>query len=67
MRSGECGVRNVFSRRLAHDVQTAHQAGLPCWCVTTGTHTAEQLRAAGADAVYANLNEIAAALASPAT
>jgi len=47
-----------------YDVQTAHQAGLPCWCVTTGTHTAEQLRAAGADAVYANLNEIAGVLAS---
>jgi phosphoglycolate phosphatase-like HAD superfamily hydrolase len=45
-----------------YDVQTAHQAGLPCWCVTTGTHIANELRAAGADAVYANLDEIAAAL-----
>ena len=45
-----------------YDVQTAHQAGLPCWCVTTGTHTADQLVVAGADAVYSNLNEIAVAL-----
>jgi hypothetical protein len=28
-----------------------HQAGLPAWCVTTGTHTADQLRPAGADRV----------------
>jgi HAD superfamily hydrolase (TIGR01509 family) len=45
-----------------YDVQAAHGAGLPCWAVTTGTHNAEQLRAAHADKVFASLNEMAAAL-----
>lgn len=48
-----------------YDIQTAHQAALPCWCVTTGTHNAAELQAARADAVFASLNEIAATLASP--
>jgi len=46
-----------------YDVQTAHQSALPCWCVTTGTHTAEELTLAGADSVYAGLDEIGAVLA----
>jgi phosphoglycolate phosphatase len=37
------------------DVEAAHNGGFACWCVTTGTHTAEQLRAAGADAIFADL------------
>lgn len=45
-----------------YDIQAAHNAGLPCWCVTTGTHTAADLHAAGAEAVYGSLGEIAAAL-----
>ncbi len=53
----------LFVGDSPYDVQTAHQAGLPCWCVTTGTHTAGELHAAHADAVYASLNEVAAALA----
>lgn len=44
------------------DVQAAHNGGLPCWCVTTGTHNAEELRTAGADAVFASLAEIIPAL-----
>jgi phosphoglycolate phosphatase len=44
------------------DVQAAHGAGLPCWAVTTGTHDAEQLRAARADRVFAGLREMAAEL-----
>jgi HAD superfamily hydrolase (TIGR01509 family) len=43
------------------DVQAAHNAGFPCYAVTTGTHTADELRAAGADAVYDNLTTLAAA------
>jgi phosphoglycolate phosphatase len=43
------------------DVQAAHAAGFPCFAVTTGTHTAEELRAAGADAVYDSLLAIGAA------
>ncbi|MSU69297.1 MAG: HAD family hydrolase [Opitutaceae bacterium] len=45
-----------------YDIETAHAAGLPCWCVTTGTHTAAELNAAGADAVLGSLGEVAAAL-----
>jgi HAD superfamily hydrolase (TIGR01549 family) len=45
------------------DIDTGHQGGIPAWCVTTGTHNAEELRAAGADAVFANLAQLQAALA----
>lgn len=45
-----------------YDVETAHNAGLPAWCVTTGTHDAAQLRAAGADGVFPDLREIGRAL-----
>lgn len=37
------------------DLATARNAGLPCYCVTTGTHSAEELRAAGAAEVFADL------------
>lgn len=37
------------------DVEAAHNGGFPCWCVTTGTHDAAQLRAAGADGVFPDL------------
>ncbi len=46
-----------------YDVQTARLAGLACWCVTTGTHNAAELHAAGADEVFANLGEIVTILA----
>jgi phosphoglycolate phosphatase len=44
------------------DVQAAHNGGFACWCVTTGTHTAEQLHAAQADAVFADLTTLHNAL-----
>ena len=47
------------------DVQAAHSAGFPCFAVTTGTHTAEELRAAGADMVYDSLLALAAAEFAP--
>ena len=40
------------------DVQAAHNAGVPCFAVTTGTHTATELRAAKADGVYDSLLSI---------
>ena len=43
------------------DVQAAHNAGFPCFAVTTGTHTHEELSAAGADGVYPSLSAIGAA------
>lgn len=44
------------------DIITAHQAHLPAWCVTTGTHTAAALRKAGVDAVFPGLPALQAAL-----
>jgi phosphoglycolate phosphatase len=44
------------------DVKAAHNGGFACWCVTTGTHDAEQLRAAGAEAVFPDLFALRAAL-----
>jgi phosphoglycolate phosphatase-like HAD superfamily hydrolase len=45
-----------------YDIEAAHNGGLPAWCVTTGTHDAEQLRAARADEIYPNLDGIRTAL-----
>ena len=45
-----------------YDVQAAHNSGLTCWCVTTGTHDAAQLQAAGADAIFPSLSALDAAL-----
>jgi len=42
-----------------YDVQTAHNAGMPAWCVTTGTHTAVELKEAGSDGIYPGLSDIA--------
>ncbi len=44
------------------DVKAAHAGKFACWCVATGTHTIEQLRAAGAEAVYPDLFAVAQAL-----
>ncbi|MCI0433016.1 MAG: HAD family hydrolase [Gemmatimonadetes bacterium] len=44
------------------DVKAAHNGGFACWCVTTGTHTADQLRAAGAEAVFPDLFAVQAAM-----
>ena len=52
----------LFVGDSPYDIQAAHNSRLPVWCVTTGTHTAEELRAAGADAVYRSLDEISAVL-----
>jgi phosphoglycolate phosphatase len=40
------------------DVATARQAGLGFIGVTTGTHTAAELRAEGADRIFADLNAV---------
>ncbi len=44
------------------DLATAANAGFPCYCVTTGTHGAEELRSAGATAVFADLHKLGAAV-----
>jgi HAD superfamily hydrolase (TIGR01509 family) len=45
------------------DVAAARAGGFPCWCVTTGTHTANELHAARAEAVFDDLFAVQAALA----
>jgi phosphoglycolate phosphatase len=37
------------------DVETSKAGGFPSWCVTTGTHSAAELIAAGADKVFSDL------------
>ena len=44
------------------DVETARNAGFPCWGVTTGTHSAEQLAADGAEEIFPDLASIGAKL-----
>lgn len=44
------------------DLATARNAGIPCYCVTTGTHDEAALRAAGATDVYSGLRPLAAAV-----
>ncbi len=45
------------------DIETAHNAELPCYCVATGAHTTEELLAAGAEAAFNSLIELKAAFA----
>ena len=45
------------------DVQAAHNGRLPAWCVSTGTHSAPALQAAGADRVFPDLARLGSALA----
>lgn len=40
------------------DIATAQNIGMTCFCVSTGTHQAEELRAAGADAVFADFFDL---------
>ena len=43
------------------DIETAHNAGLPCYCIATGAHSTEELLAAGAEAAFNSLPELNAA------
>ncbi len=45
------------------DIETAHNAGLPCYCIATGSHSTEELLAAGAGAAFNSLIELKAAFA----
>jgi len=44
------------------DVEAARNGGFACWAVTTGTHSAEELQAARAAAVFSDLFAVQAAL-----
>jgi len=51
----------------AADVQAAHAAGVPCWCVLGGIHDEATLRAAGADLILeGGIGDLPAALAARA-
>lgn len=41
-----------------YDIEAAHAARFPAYCVTTGTHRAAELQAAGADGVFENLTTL---------
>lgn len=45
------------------DIETAHNVGLPCYCVSTGAHSRQELLKTGADAAFNSLVELRAALA----
>lgn len=44
------------------DIQAAHNGGFPCYCVTTGTHSREELTRAGADGVFETLHSLGEAV-----
>ena len=44
------------------DIAVAQNAGLTCYCVTTGAHSIEDLLEAGADAVFGSLTELGQAI-----
>ena len=62
---GELGARPESTLLIGDspfDVKAAHNGGFACWCVTTGTHDAAQLRAAGAENVFPDLFALRAEL-----
>lgn len=42
-----------------YDIEAGRNGGFPCYCVTTGTHSGEELRAAGATGVYDDMTSLA--------
>ena len=44
------------------DIAVAQNAGLTCYCVSTGAHNLEELMEAGADAVFGSLTELGQAV-----
>jgi HAD superfamily hydrolase (TIGR01509 family) len=60
-RIGASAAETVLVGDSPYDIEAAHVIGMRCVCVCTGTHTAEELRAAGVDAVYDNLAALGAA------
>ena len=45
------------------DIKTAHNAGLVCYGISTGAHSVEELKEAGAEAAYKSLVELKTAFA----
>ena len=55
MRLGVAAEEAVLVGDSPYDIEAARHLGIHAPCVTTGTHSAEELRAAGADAIYEDL------------
>ena len=51
--------RIVFIGDSPFDIQAAHCVSRPAYCVTTGTHSKEELVEARADGVYSTMTELA--------
>lgn len=51
--------RILFVGDSPFDIEAAHCVARPAYCVTTGTHSREELIEAGADGVFPNLFELA--------
>lgn len=60
-RMGARAEETVLVGDSPYDIDAGRIVGMRCACVSTGTHTAEELRAAGADAVYPSLTQLGAA------
>jgi phosphoglycolate phosphatase len=41
-----------------YDIEAAHNADFPCYCVCTGTHSREELQNAGADGVFEDMQSL---------
>lgn len=54
-RLGTAAAETVMIGDSPYDIEAARAGGMACLCVTTGTHNAEELAAAGADAIYPDL------------
>lgn len=65
-RLGTPAAETILVGDSPYDVACARAAGVRVPCVTTGTHTAEELTAAGADGSYPNLTELGVAVFGPA-
>ena len=54
----------IFIGDSPFDIEAARCVSRPAYCVTTGTHTREELEAAGADGVFTDMSELARAVFS---
>jgi phosphoglycolate phosphatase len=61
-RLGTSAADSVLIGDSPYDIDAARAGGMAALCVTTGTHTAEELAAAGADAIFPDLPALGAAV-----
>lgn len=61
-RLGATAAETVLVGDSPYDIDAAHGSGLAALCVTTGTHTAGELAAAGATFIYPDLRALGAAV-----